>query len=150
MPAVVARAGGSITALREAGRDLYVGTGRNGVQSSDYGTYAWSVRFEGGPPLPQGPEPCPQRLSINPDLPMPLSCVCSPEAVRDGTVWGTDAYTSDSSLCRAALHAGALGRDGGRISVMREAGRELYAGSAQRRDQQRLRQRRGRSIRFAH
>ncbi|MBX3687117.1 MAG: hypothetical protein KF909_13335 [Rhodocyclaceae bacterium] len=147
---VVARTGGSITALREAGRDLYVGTGRNGVQSSDYGTYAWSVRFEGGPPLPQGPEPCPQRLSINPDLPMPLSCVCSPEAVRDGTVWGTDAYTSDSSLCRAALHAGALGRDGGRISVMREAGRELYAGSARNGVTSNDYSSAAASIRFAH
>lgn len=126
---VVPRTGGRITALREAGRDLYVGTSRNGVSSSDYGSYVWSVRFEGGSPLPTGPEPCPQRLSINPELQTPFSCICSAETVRDGTVWGTDAYTGDSSLCRAALHAGALGRDGGRITVLREAGRDLYAGT---------------------
>ena len=68
---VVARTGGSITALREAGRDLYVGTGRNGVQSSDYGTYAWSVRFEGGPPCPKGRSPARSGCRSIPICPCP-------------------------------------------------------------------------------
>ena len=44
---------------------------------------------------------------------------CGPEAVRDGTVWGTDALTPVTlAVPRGALHAGALGRDGGRISCI--------------------------------
>ena len=27
-----------------------------------------------------------------------------------GSVWGTDTYTADSATCRAALHAGMVGR----------------------------------------
>ena len=41
----VQRDGGVITVYREAGRDLYVGSARNGVTSNDYGRYANSLRF---------------------------------------------------------------------------------------------------------
>ena len=74
--------------------------------------------------------PCPQRLSIKPELPMPFSCLCTGEAVREGTVWGTDVYTNDSALCRAALHAGVIPPGGGRITALREAGHDLYVGTS--------------------
>ena len=44
-------------------------------------------------------------------------------------VWGTDVYTDDSSLCRAALHAGVISPQGGSITVNRTAGRPLYVGT---------------------
>ena len=47
-----------------------------------------------------------------------------------GAVWGTDVYTDDSDLCRAALHAGAIGHDGGPITVARSEGRAYYVGSS--------------------
>ena len=127
---VVGREGGEITALEAPGRDIYIGTARNGITSNDYGMYRQSLRFDGAPPPADGPELCPQRLSINPELPTPYTCRCSAEAVGAGTVWGTDAYTGDSNLCSAAAHAGAVRRDGGVLTVYREAGRDLYVGSA--------------------
>ncbi|CAN5892698.1 hypothetical protein BH20GEM1_BH20GEM1_06130 [soil metagenome] len=36
----------------------------------------------------------------------------------EGNVWGTGTYTADSSICRAAVHAGVLGRDGGGAFVV--------------------------------
>ncbi|MCZ4304647.1 LCCL domain-containing protein [Zoogloeaceae bacterium G21618-S1] len=126
---VVGREGGEITALEAPGRDIYIGTARNGVTSNDYGVYRQSLSFQGAAPPTDGPERCPQRLSINPDLPTPFTCRCSAEAVGSGTVWGTDVYTGDSGLCSAAAHAGAVARSGGVITVYREAGRDLYVGS---------------------
>jgi hypothetical protein len=78
------------------------------------------------------PELCPRSLVINRNLPTPFTCTCSGEAARssNGAVWGTDVYTDDSDLCRAALHAGAIGADGGQITVARSEGRSYYIGSA--------------------
>lgn len=126
----IGRDGGVVTVLREAGRDIYAGTARHGITSHDYGRYARSLRFAGAPAPAPGPEPCPQRLSINPDLPLPYTCRCTAEAVREGTVWGTDVYTRDSSLCAAAAHAGVVGREGGTIFALDAPGRDLYVGTS--------------------
>lgn len=59
-----------------------------------------------------------------------LACTCSPEATaEDATVWGTDIYTSDSNLCRAALHAGVIGPDGGGVVATAERGLDSYRAS---------------------
>jgi hypothetical protein len=122
--------GGLATVLRSAGRPLYIGSSRNGVASYDYGRYDTSMSFD-GTALPSGPEPCPNALSINRNLPMPFSCTCGAGAASiSGAVWGTDLYTDDSNLCLAAVHAGAIGADGGLVTVRRSAGRPLYVGSA--------------------
>ena len=62
----------------------------------------------------------------------PRELQCTGEAARstDGAVWGTDVYTDDFDLCRAALHAGVIGTDGGPITVPRSKGRALYIGSS--------------------
>jgi len=58
-------------------------------------------------------DPCPIRLSVNRELPTPFTCVCSAQKMQEGAVWGTDTYTDDSRLCRAAVHAGAIPAAGG-------------------------------------
>lgn len=120
--------GGNVTVERVPGRDLYAGTSRNGVRTHDYGRYADSIRFA-GTPAPPDPEPCPERLSINPDLATPYTCYCSDFAVHEGTVWGTDVYTADSSICSAALHAGKVSTSGGAVILDYAAGRDRYIGS---------------------
>ena len=75
-------------------------------------------------------EPCPIRLSINRELPTPFTCMCSAQNIQQGAVWGTDIYTDDSGLCRAAVHAGAIPVGGGLVTVVRAAGRQLYPGSS--------------------
>ncbi|WP_207538867.1 LCCL domain-containing protein [Sabulicella rubraurantiaca] len=74
---------------------------------------------------------CPERWrDLGSSAPARLECLCSADAIaRTSTVWGTDVYTDDSALCRAALHAGAVPVSGGRVTVLREAGRTTYAGS---------------------
>ena len=81
--------------------------------------------------MPAEPGPCPASLVVNFDLATPFSCVCDAVAVADatGAVWGTDLYTADSWLCRAARHAGVVGAEGGTITVELTAGRSLYVGS---------------------
>jgi outer membrane protein OmpA-like peptidoglycan-associated protein len=39
-----------------------------------------------------------------------------------------DVYTADSGICRAAAHAGVIGRSGGQVTVFPEPGRHAYAG----------------------
>jgi len=127
---VIPAVGGEVTVMREVGRPLYIGSRRNGIQSSDYGTYSDSIRFVGAAQPAAGPEACPIRLSINRELPTPFTCLCSAQAIQEGAVWGTDTYTDDSGLCRAAVHAGAIPAAGGWVTVVRAAGRPLYTGSS--------------------
>jgi hypothetical protein len=47
-----------------------------------------------------------------------------------GSVWGTNVYTDDSSVCSAAVHAGLLeAEDGGRVVIRILPGRSSYEGS---------------------
>jgi hypothetical protein len=121
--------GGLVTVTRSSGRQLYVGSMRNGVQSYDYGSATKTIEFKGTPPAPSGPGLCPRALSINRELPVPFTCRCTDEGMHSGAVWGTDIYTEDSGICRAALHAGRLTPAGGAVTVTRSPGRPLYAGT---------------------
>lgn len=57
-----------------------------------------------------------------------LECAC-PATGGGAAVWGTDFYTDDSSLCHAALHAGAIPAAGGVIHARAMPGRDYYTGS---------------------
>ena len=46
-----------------------------------------------------------------------------------GSVWGTDTYTADSSICVAAIHAGVLDKSGGKVKVATQAGLQEHKGS---------------------
>src|SRR5690606_3844651 len=47
-------------------------------------------------------------------------------------VWGSEIYTLDSSLCAAAIHAGAISNaDGGTVLTTWLSGQEAYAGTEQ-------------------
>jgi hypothetical protein len=47
-----------------------------------------------------------------------------------GSVWGTDVYTDDSSVCTAAVHAGRITLEtGGRVTIQMMPGQMMYAGS---------------------
>ena len=46
------------------------------------------------------------------------------------SVWGTEIYTDDSSVCSAAVHAGLITiEDGGTVTIEMRAGEPSYAGS---------------------
>jgi Hsp70 protein/LCCL domain len=53
-----------------------------------------------------------------------------PAGGRRDTVWGTDVYTTDSSVCTAAVHARKISFDGGgSVTIVIRAGQDRYAGS---------------------
>lgn len=56
---------------------------------------------------------------------------CMPARAKDmkSTVYGTDVYPSDNSICKAALHAGKISKDGGVITVQLNPGASEYRGS---------------------
>jgi hypothetical protein len=60
-----------------------------------------------------------------------LTCACSVEQVT-GSVWGSDRYTADSSICAAARHAAAVGAKGGKVTVFREGSCPGVSGSTRR------------------
>ncbi len=48
-----------------------------------------------------------------------------------GSVWGTDIYTDDSSICNAALHAGLINSgSGGTVTIEIRPGQQSYTGSS--------------------
>ena len=58
-----------------------------------------------------------------------FSCVC-PRDSAPASVWGTDIYSDDSSICSAALHAGILsGSDGGEVRYTVSPGLSGYIGT---------------------
>lgn len=68
---------------------------------------------------------CPSKMSSG----TVLTCSCAARDAASGPVWGTDVYTDDSSVCRAAVHAGIIGFDGGVVTVVALPGRQSYAAS---------------------
>jgi len=57
---------------------------------------------------------------------------CRPANVDDisETVYGTDIYPSNNSICVAAVHAGLIDRDGGIVTVQLNPGADEYVGSS--------------------
>lgn len=71
---------------------------------------------------------CPANMSGHRSTATPITCQCSPDFFA-GSVWGSGYYTDDSSVCNAALHAGAVSRAGGAVTVAPAPGRPNYVGS---------------------
>jgi hypothetical protein len=127
---VIPASGGTLRVRTVAGQGSYTGSARNGMVTEDYGAWTRSIVFDdpaalakslGGVPL------CPVLYDA---VPQGWSGECSCEAVRTGPVWGTNPYTSDSAVCRAARHAGVIGANGGVVHLSPAPGQESYSGSA--------------------
>ncbi|VEP18144.1 putative LCCL domain protein [Hyella patelloides LEGE 07179] len=58
-----------------------------------------------------------------------FSCPTAPSTQVYAPVWGTDTYTMNSGLCKAAVHAGMITKDGGLINVELTAVESAYQGS---------------------
>jgi hypothetical protein len=116
------------------GRNSYSASEANGVMTNDWGSWGGSFAFEGaalGEPAESALAACPSNARNLRGTGDTVECSCTAAAASGGSVWGTDVYTDDSSLCRAALHAGVIGRDGGDVTFTVAGGRPSYAGSTQ-------------------
>jgi hypothetical protein len=58
------------------------------------------------------------------------SCTCEAGFVPGG-VWGTNIYSTDSNICAAAQHAGAITAAGGPVKAVAAAGQDDYPASTQ-------------------
>jgi hypothetical protein len=52
-----------------------------------------------------------------------------PQLCTSGSVWGSETYTSDSKVCKAAIHSGVLKPAGGKAKVIIKGGEKSYKGS---------------------
>jgi outer membrane protein OmpA-like peptidoglycan-associated protein len=110
----------------------FAGTTRNGITTNAYEAYPRS--FAIAPVTLTGPVACPPALAGANDTTqagLNLRCTCdaAATALAPDSVWGTDIYSSDSSLCRAAVHAGAIPASGGEILVAVQPGQAAFTGT---------------------
>ena len=129
---VVGIHGGLVDVFEAPGLPGYEAATRRGVGSNSWGVYARSIMFRTpfqsigviAPSMAQSTPGgrilgCPALLDSN--VPS-LVCNCSAESVANGSVWGSQVYTDDSSICRSARHAGMIGAQGGIVDVYESPG----------------------------
>jgi hypothetical protein len=107
-----------VRAYAAPGQASYPAGAANGVQTSSWGSYGSSFTFASG-----GIAAC----GSYPGGAGPVICSC--DGSESGPVWGSGPYTSDSNLCVAARHAGAITHEGGVVTVLGLGGLNGYAGS---------------------
>jgi len=128
--------GGTVTVELRPGRPIYGCSERNGVTTSSYGSYQHSFVFK---------TPNTEALVKEADDQTPVMWNTSPAIVtfevgktykfkcpadrKESSVWGTDIYTLDSSLCNAAVHAGKLTESGGAVTIELRPGEDSYKGT---------------------
>ncbi|MEM8674326.1 MAG: LCCL domain-containing protein [Cyanobacteria bacterium P01_G01_bin.67] len=56
-------------------------------------------------------------------------CQPASEDFMHGSIWGTNTYTTNSSICSTAVHAGMISESGGFVSIQVIEGQEFYTGS---------------------
>ena len=117
--------GGAIWVRITKGEASYAGSTANGVTTSSYGAYGASIIIAARSSTTAAA--CPATMQGQSGA---VKCSCSASAAGGGgPVWGTDIYTEDSAVCRAAVHAGAIGANGGTVSIVTVGGQQKYVGS---------------------
>ncbi|XP_029474005.1 uncharacterized protein LOC115100013 [Rhinatrema bivittatum] len=135
---ILTDAGGPVTVEKKPGQNSYQGTTRNGITTSSYG--AWSGSFvlsrstssNVSTPHNSSPPSVPIQCSTQArQLNTSVTRVSCPAGClsQNRNVWGTDTYTDDSSICRAAAHAGILTDAGGQVTVEKRPGQNSYQGT---------------------
>ena len=129
--------GGTVTIELRPGRTIYGSSERNGVTTSSYGTYQNSFVFktpntevvvrEAEDQTPVLWNTSASMVSFETGKTYKFKC---PSSGKESTVWGTDIYTLDSSICNAAVHAGKLtSESGGSVMIELRPGESSYKGT---------------------
>ncbi len=132
----IAATGGVVTVVPAGGCPSYVATTRNGISAGSWGAYEGSFYLQGKGngqcAVAAAAGDCPRNFKAVPNASTSttLTCTCGAAQVG-GSVWGTGVYTTDSSICRAAVHSGLIPPTGGKITVNGAAGCPKYVGSEQ-------------------
>jgi len=129
--------GGTVTIELRPGRTIYGCSERNGVTTSPFGSYQHSFVFktpnteavvrEAEDQTPVLWNTSASALSVETGKTYKIKC---PSGGKESSVWGTDIYTLDSSICNAAVHAGKLASEsGGSVTIELRPGESSYKGS---------------------
>jgi hypothetical protein len=125
--------GGTVTIEIRPAQDSYTGSTRNGVKSLDYG--AWSGSFVVASGSAGGGDAgvkmggagwSTTAVSHRGKNGSKYSYLCPTGGAR-GSVWGTNTYTDDSSVCTAAVHVGLVTfAAGGNVTIEIRPGQSSY------------------------
>ena len=126
--------GGTVTIEIRPGQASYASSTRNGITSTAYGSWSGSFVIVAATPAAPGigvggstwdARP----LAFRPYVGARFAYTC-PANGTPGSVWGTDVYTDDSSVCTAAVHAGLITvAAGGNVVIEMRAGQASYTSS---------------------
>lgn len=136
--------GGVVTIEIRPGASRYLGTVRNGVTSSDYPAYSGSYAFVGsdGGLIGNVNDPSPLDSGVLDQFTWSTAAdewsdndgtrrtgICPPNGTAS-SLWGTDIYTDDSSICTAAVHVGVITlANGGTVTFEVRPGEAMYSGT---------------------
>jgi hypothetical protein len=129
--------GGAVTIELRPGRSIYGCSEKNGVTTSPFGSYQHSFVFktpnteavvrEAEDQTPVLWNTSASALSVENGKTYKFKC---PSGGKESSVWGTDIYTLDSSICNAAVHAGKFASEsGGSVTIELRPGESAYKGS---------------------
>jgi len=119
----ISQKGGAVLATAAAGQTSYSGTSRNGVTTSDWGSYGNSYFIQNATATEANV------CGVMPQDREYYQCRCDAGRAASTSLWGNGPYTADSDLCSAARHSGVIGAQGGKITVLRLQGLSSYWGS---------------------
>jgi hypothetical protein len=117
---VIGFGGGVVTLAIAPGASAYRSSSRNGITSRPFGAWQGSFSFDrSGTPGQVEWKTTARGLSTSVAPTVTLACPPNGEL---GTVWGTDRYTDDSSICSAAVHAGVIDSERGGMLTLHATG----------------------------
>jgi LCCL domain len=130
------RDGGQVTIRIRPGADFYNPSKRHNISSNRYGNYGASFVFldANGQPLSSDKQIMIIEWSSSAsDVETRLDQEFVFDCPRNGVisnVWGTNLYTSGSSICSAAVHQGIISNArGGRVTILIRPGASSYRGT---------------------
>ena len=129
--------GGTVTIELSPGRQVYGTSQRNGVTTNVYGGFGRSFVFkseansraetEADNVTPILWNTAASMLTYENGKPYKFKC---PAGGKESTIWGTDVYTADSSVCTAAVHVGVIiFESGGNVTIELRPGQSSYQGT---------------------
>lgn len=130
--------GGTVTIEVRPGKPIYGCSERNGVTTGCYGSYRQSFIFKtpnAEAVMREAEDQTPVTWNtsasmVSGEIGQTYRFKC-PSGGKEGSVWGTDIYTLDSSICNAAVHAGKFTREsGGSVMIELRPGESSYKGTA--------------------
>ena len=124
---ITADKGGLVTVVIGGPEQRFAGTTRNGVTSQEFAAWPGSYTFD----RTAGTAEVDWSTTANglEGYNGTITVQC-PAGGTPKRVWGTDVYTSDSSICSAATHAGVITpASGGQVALKVSPGRASYTGS---------------------